>query len=104
MEPKRIETPCPSCGREERGDGEASGHWYSPCPSDDCPSHEAKTPLLTHPTVSGWYWWLPKCFADQIRSPSHWQIIQVNVEHGVNTDKTGIFSGPIPCPAYSAKS
>lgn len=30
-----INTPCSSCGREE------DGHWYVPCPSDDCPSHEA---------------------------------------------------------------
>jgi hypothetical protein len=31
---------CPSCGRSEQepcGDGIAV--WYSPCPSDDCPSH-----------------------------------------------------------------
>jgi hypothetical protein len=28
----QINTPCPSCGREE------NGLWYSPCPSPDCPS------------------------------------------------------------------
>ncbi len=28
-----IDTPCPSCGREE------DGHWFTPCPSEDCPSH-----------------------------------------------------------------
>jgi hypothetical protein len=33
--PKRIHTPCPHCGREE------NGKWFSPCPSDDCPSHDA---------------------------------------------------------------
>ena len=30
----RIECPCPYCGRHE------AGHWYVPCPSDDCPSHD----------------------------------------------------------------
>ena len=26
--------PCPVCGREEEG------NWFTPCPSDDCPSHD----------------------------------------------------------------
>jgi hypothetical protein len=30
---QNINTPCPSCGREE------DGKWFKPCPSDDCPSH-----------------------------------------------------------------
>ena len=25
--------PCPGCGRE------VGGHWFAPCPSDDCPSN-----------------------------------------------------------------
>lgn len=36
---KRINTPCPHCGREE------DGRWFAPCPSDDCPSNDA-TALL----------------------------------------------------------
>jgi len=35
---KKIDTPCPDCGREECV-GEAKGTWYSPCPADDCPSN-----------------------------------------------------------------
>lgn len=31
---KKINTPCPSCGRNEEG------KWFAPCPSDDCPSHD----------------------------------------------------------------
>jgi hypothetical protein len=30
-----INEPCPWCGREEEGE------WITPCPSDDCPSHDA---------------------------------------------------------------
>lgn len=33
---RRINTPCPDCGRE---DSERPGTWWTPCPSDDCPSH-----------------------------------------------------------------
>lgn len=42
---ERIETPCPDCGREEYDDnGDPLGYWYTPCPSDDCPSHDDKEP------------------------------------------------------------
>ena len=34
---EQIEGPCPHCGRVE------DGHWYSPCPSDDCPSHASES-------------------------------------------------------------
>ena len=33
-EDEPVEPPCPHCGREE------DGKWFTPCPSDDCPSHE----------------------------------------------------------------
>lgn len=40
----RIDGPCPDCGRVEfDGHTEAipgTDHWFSPCPSDDCPSHD----------------------------------------------------------------
>ena len=36
---KKINTPCPHCGREEYRDFEPLGYWYSPCPADDCPSN-----------------------------------------------------------------
>ena len=31
---RRIKGPCQHCGRVE------DGHWYKPCPAEDCPSHE----------------------------------------------------------------
>ena len=33
-----VEPPCPHCGREE------DGKWFTPCPSDDCPSHNSPVP------------------------------------------------------------
>ena len=33
---RRIGGPCKACGREE------NGKWYSPCPSEDCPSNHIK--------------------------------------------------------------
>lgn len=30
---------CPHCGRVEIDEGNQP-HWYTPCPSDDCPSHK----------------------------------------------------------------
>jgi hypothetical protein len=41
--PIKIDTPCPHCGREEHSDVEPLGYWWSPCPSDDCPSHTSGT-------------------------------------------------------------
>ena len=32
---RRVKGPCRHCGRVEHG-----GHWYKPCPAEDCPSHE----------------------------------------------------------------
>lgn len=37
-EPALTNCPCPDCGREEE-----NGKWFSPCPSDDCPSHDKET-------------------------------------------------------------
>jgi len=34
---RRINMPCPDCGRE---DSQRPGTWWTPCPSNDCPSHE----------------------------------------------------------------
>ena len=31
---KQTSTPCIHCGREE------AGKWFTPCPADDCPSHD----------------------------------------------------------------
>ena len=36
----RVTGPCRHCGREERDEHGFGTHWFSPCPSDDCPSHE----------------------------------------------------------------
>lgn len=36
---KKINTPCPHCGREEHQEFEALGTWYDPCPAGDCPSN-----------------------------------------------------------------
>jgi hypothetical protein len=36
---KKIDTPCPHCGREEHQEFEPLGTWYKPCPADDCPSN-----------------------------------------------------------------
>jgi hypothetical protein len=33
-ERQRTSAPCPECGRHE------DGKWFTPCPSDDCPSHK----------------------------------------------------------------
>ena len=30
----QTSTPCIHCGREE------DGKWFTPCPADDCPSHD----------------------------------------------------------------
>lgn len=35
-----IAEPCPSCGRMEQDDETGAISWYTPCPSNDCPSHE----------------------------------------------------------------
>lgn len=49
-EPERIKGPCTDCGREEWDEDEGdetvsgTGHWFTPCPSDDCPSHDVKEP------------------------------------------------------------
>lgn len=36
VEGVKTDAPCPHCGRNE------DGKWFSPCPSDDCPSHEVE--------------------------------------------------------------
>lgn len=38
MIPTQTDGPCPHCGRQ------ADGKWVSPCPSDDCPSHDEEVP------------------------------------------------------------
>lgn len=46
--PKRTKGQCPHCGRVEGSDNvndSQRGHWYKPCPSEDCPSRTARSAL-----------------------------------------------------------
>lgn len=45
-EAEQIKTPCPHCGRE------FEGQWFTPCPSDDCPSNEVEVAVDFTQTVT----------------------------------------------------
>jgi hypothetical protein len=66
MASKRINNPCPHCGRAEVGsDGDAKNSWYDPCPADDCPSNNPNKDKMGY---------CPKC------GEREWSVAETDIE------------------------
>ena len=50
------------------------------------------------PNVAGYYWWLPKFALEKYDDEASWSIIYICKKANYNTDKVGLFMGPIPYP------